>query len=159
MNRKIASAVLATMLATSSTYVLAQPGPPGQQHGNGPSGHPGNGPSGYQDSGPSGHPGNGPSGPPGHGPSRPDHGKGGPPGHPKGGYDRHEAYRPDPPPQRWRKGERVPEPYRGRQYVINDWRPYHLHQPPRGYQWISVGADFFLIGVGSGVVLEAVFGN
>lgn len=154
MNRKIASALLATILATSSTYVLAQPGPPGQQHGNGPSGPPGHGPSDSSGHGPS----NGPSG---HGPSnQPDRGKGGPPpGHAKGGHDKPAAYRPDPPPARWSKGQRVPDPYRGPQYVIDDWRPYHLHQPPRGYHWISVGADFFLVSIGSGVVLEAVLGN
>ncbi|HEY0296387.1 MAG TPA: RcnB family protein [Bordetella sp.] len=53
----------------------------------------------------------------------------------------------------------MPPTYRGRQYVIDDWRGHHLHQPPRGYQWISTGADYFLIGIASGAVLESVLGN
>ncbi|WP_254925969.1 RcnB family protein [Bordetella genomosp. 11] len=164
MKRKIASAVVATMLATSCSYVWAQPGPPGQQHGNGSQGpQRGNGPPGPpRGDGLSGqdHGRPGPQKKDSHDHDRHDYGKGRPPGHSKGDdRDRHQAYRGDPPPERWHKGQRVPQPYRGYQYVVEDWRPYHLHQPPHGYQWISVGPDFFLIGVATGVVLESVFGN
>jgi Ni/Co efflux regulator RcnB len=53
----------------------------------------------------------------------------------------------------------VPPTYRGHQYVVDDWRGHHLHAPPRGYQWISTGPDYFLIGVATGVVMESVLGH
>ena len=84
----------------------------------------------------------------GHGP-RGDHR---PPGHDRDA-------RPDPSPARWGRGDRVPEAYRGRQYVVDDWRGHHLRQPPRGYHWISTGPDYFLIGVATGAVLESVLNH
>jgi Ni/Co efflux regulator RcnB len=60
---------------------------------------------------------------------------------------------------RWQRGQYVPAPYRGPQYVIADWRGHRLHEPPRGYHWISTGADYFLIGIATGAVLEAVLGQ
>jgi Ni/Co efflux regulator RcnB len=91
-------------------------------------------------------------------PHRPDdHDRGhGPRGdHRPPGHDRRD-FRPDPPPARWHKGDRVPSVYRGRQYIVEDWRGHHLRQPPRGYHWISSGADYFLIGIATGAVLESV---
>ncbi|WP_459618052.1 RcnB family protein [Bordetella sp. 2513F-2] len=80
-------------------------------------------------------------------------GRGGPPGQAGPGWHG------DPPPHRWARGDKVPLPYRGHQYVIEDWRGYRLAPPPRGYHWIGVGADYFLVGVATGVVLQAVLGN
>lgn len=54
----------------------------------------------------------------------------------------------------WRRGERVPAEYRDRQYVIDDWRAYHLAQPPRGYEWIGIGGDHLLVQICSGVVFQ-----
>lgn len=149
MKKQIVSTLLAAVIAASSGLAVAQPdrgpggpGPSGQDRG--PGNGPGNGPGKGRDQAP----GQGPHSGPGQGPGH-HAGKGPGPGH---GYDR-----PDPAPARWSKGQRVPQPYRGPQYVINDWRGYHLRQPPRGYQWISVGADYFLIGVATGIVLESVF--
>ena len=59
----------------------------------------------------------------------------------------------------WRKGGRVPNEYRGRNYVVNDWRGYRLQQPPRGYQWIGVGSDFVLAAVATGLIAQIVVGN
>ncbi|GAA4342726.1 RcnB family protein [Pigmentiphaga soli] len=111
-----------------------------------------------------GHGRNGPSGPPGRGGQHMDRGPGpghnGPPPHarpvPPGPGRGPAAWNP---PHRWAKGERVPVVYRSRQYVIEDWRSYRLSAPPRGYQWIGVGADYFLVGVATGIVLQSVFGN
>lgn len=60
---------------------------------------------------------------------------------------------------RWARGEYVPRMYRGSPYVVADYHAYHLAPPPRGHQWINVGADYFLIGVATGVVLQAVLGG
>lgn len=59
----------------------------------------------------------------------------------------------------WRKGGRVPNEYRGRNYVVNDWRGYRLQQPPRGYQWIGVGSDFVLAAVATGLIAQIVVGS
>ena len=69
------------------------------------------------------------------------------------------ADRPDPAASHWARGDHVPQPYRGHQYVVSDWRQHHLHAPPRGYQWISTGPDYFLVGVATGVVMESVLGH
>ncbi len=54
----------------------------------------------------------------------------------------------------WHRGDRLPAEYRDRQYVIDDWREYHLSQPPRGYHWVGIGGDYLLVQIGSGIVLR-----
>lgn len=70
----------------------------------------------------------------------------------------HQAPRYAPPRhyQRWSRGEYVPVPYRGGHYVVTDYRARHLAPPPRGSHWISVGSDYFLIGMATGMVLQSV---
>ena len=46
---------------------------------------------------------------------------------------------------RWNRGERIPPEYRDRQYVIDDWREHRLAPPPRGYHWVGVGGDYYLV--------------
>jgi len=60
----------------------------------------------------------------------------------------------DQPRRDWHKGDRLPNEFRDRQYVVDDWRDYHLSQPPRGYQWVGVGSDYLLVQIGSGIVLR-----
>jgi Ni/Co efflux regulator RcnB len=57
------------------------------------------------------------------------------------------------------RGGRIPNEYRGRQYVVNDWRGHHLHAPPRGQQWVQVGADYALIAIATGVIAQLVLNN
>ena len=56
----------------------------------------------------------------------------------------------------WRRGGRVPPEYRGRNYVVEDWRGYRLQQPPRGYQWVGVGGDFVLAAIATGVIAQII---
>ncbi|WP_107311398.1 RcnB family protein [Burkholderia metallica] len=60
----------------------------------------------------------------------------------------------DQPRREWHRGDRLPPEFRDRQYVIDDWRGYHLSPPPRGYQWVGVGGDHLLVQIGSGIVLR-----
>ena len=60
----------------------------------------------------------------------------------------------DEPRREWHKGDRLPGEFRDRQYVVEDWRGYHLSAPPRGYQWVGVGGDYLLVQIGSGIVLR-----
>jgi Ni/Co efflux regulator RcnB len=50
------------------------------------------------------------------------------------------------------KGGRLPSQYRGRQYVVDDWRGHHLYAPPRGYQWVQTGGDYVLVAVATGII-------
>lgn len=59
----------------------------------------------------------------------------------------------------WRRGGRVPTEYRGRNYVVNDWRGYRLQEPPRGYQWVGVGGDFVLAAIATGLIAQIVTGR
>jgi Ni/Co efflux regulator RcnB len=59
----------------------------------------------------------------------------------------------------WRRGGRVPHEYRGRNYVVNDWRAYRLQQPPRGYQWVGVGGDYVLAAIATGVIAQIIVGS
>ena len=59
----------------------------------------------------------------------------------------------------WRRGGRVPSEYRGRQYVVNDWRGHRLQQPPRGYRWVGVGGDFVLTAAATGLIAQIIIGR
>jgi Ni/Co efflux regulator RcnB len=88
---------------------------------------------------------------------------------PNGGFhQRHQDFRPAPqfsrpaypnPHVEWRRGGRVPGEYRGRNYVVNDWRGHRLYQPPRGYQWVGVGGDFVLAAVATGLIAQIIAGQ
>jgi Ni/Co efflux regulator RcnB len=56
-------------------------------------------------------------------------------------------------------GARLPPPYRTRQYVVDDWRGHRLSAPPRGYHWVQVGADYALVAVATGVILQMLLAN
>lgn len=63
-------------------------------------------------------------------------------------------------PQRgWYRGDRVPMHYRSRQYVVNDWRAHRLSPPPRGYHWVQYGADYMLVAIATGVILQLILAN
>ena len=54
------------------------------------------------------------------------------------------------------KGARLHREYRGRHYVVNDWRGHRLRQPPRGHQWVQVGAEYALMAIATGIVIDIV---
>lgn len=57
------------------------------------------------------------------------------------------------------RGDRLPVEYRGRQYVVDNWREHHLSAPPRGYHWVQTGGDYVLAAIGTGVILQLFLGN
>lgn len=59
----------------------------------------------------------------------------------------------------WRRGGRVPPEYRGRNYVVDDYRMHRLNAPPRGYQWVGVGGDFVLAAVATGIIAQIIAGQ
>lgn len=60
------------------------------------------------------------------------------------------------PDRRWHQGDRVPPMYRTRHYVVNDWHAHHLGRPPRGYHWVQYGADYLLVAIATGVIVQII---
>ncbi|MDP9124381.1 MAG: RcnB family protein [Pseudomonadota bacterium] len=72
------------------------------------------------------------------------------------GY-RHDDYRGAGPNHEWQRGGRLPNEYRGHQYVVDDWHGHHLSAPPRGYHWVQVnGGDYILAAVATGIILDTL---
>jgi Ni/Co efflux regulator RcnB len=57
------------------------------------------------------------------------------------------------------RGQRLPAEYRSRQYVVEDWRGHHLSAPPRGYHWVQSGADYVLVAIATGVILQLLLNH
>ena len=58
------------------------------------------------------------------------------------------------PNQNFYRGGRLPQEYRSRQYVVDDWRGHHLNAPPRGYQWVQTGGDYVLVAIATGIIAQ-----
>jgi Ni/Co efflux regulator RcnB len=52
----------------------------------------------------------------------------------------------------WRQGDR----FTGDRRVITNWRDYHAHQPPPGYEWVQDGNQLVLISITSGVIAHVL---
>lgn len=57
------------------------------------------------------------------------------------------------------RGGYIPARYRHRQYVIDNWRAYHLYAPPRGYSWVQTGSDFVLVAIATGLIAQIILNN
>lgn len=57
------------------------------------------------------------------------------------------------------RGGRLPNEYRNRQYVVDDWRGHHLTAPPRGYHWVQTGSDYVLVAIATGVIMQLLLGQ
>ena len=58
-----------------------------------------------------------------------------------------------------RRGERLPDQYRGSRYVVNDWRGRHLSAPPRGYQWVQANNDYVLAAIATGLIAQVLLNH
>ena len=67
----------------------------------------------------------------------------------RGAGPRHDIYR----------GAYLPPQYRGRSYVVDDWRGHRLYAPPRGYHWVQAGGDYVLAAIATGVILQILLNN
>lgn len=63
------------------------------------------------------------------------------------------------PDHNFRRGDRLPQEYRSRSYVVDDWRGHNLTAPPRGYHWVQTGADYVLVAVATGIILQLLLNN
>lgn len=79
-----------------------------------------------------------------------------PPGHDRG---RHQGWDHDRGgPHHWRRGERLPQAYWGRDRYV-DYRHHHLRRPPRGYQWVRVDDNYALVALTTGLIAEIIAGR
>ena len=74
-------------------------------------------------------------------------------------YDQRGGVRGAGPNHDFQRGQRLPAEYRNKQYVVNDWRGHHLTAPPRGYHWVQTGADYVLVAIATGVILQLLLSN
>ena len=58
----------------------------------------------------------------------------------------------------FRRGGYVPREFRNHQYVVTNYSSYRLSPPPRGQQWVQVGADYVLIAIATGLIANIVLG-
>lgn len=63
------------------------------------------------------------------------------------------------PDHNFHPGDRLPPEYRNYNYVVNDWRGHHLSPPPPGYQWVQTGADYVLIAIATGLIVQLLLSN
>jgi Ni/Co efflux regulator RcnB len=59
----------------------------------------------------------------------------------------------------FRRGDRLPEEFRGRQHVVDDYRSHRLSAPPRGQEWVQVGTDYALVAVATGIIAALILNN
>ena len=59
----------------------------------------------------------------------------------------------------FRRGERLPRDYRGHEYVVSDWHAHHLHQPPRGHEWVRMDGGFALVAITTGVIASIILNH
>ena len=64
----------------------------------------------------------------------------------------HDAYVHHP---EWKKGYHMAPNDWSRAHPV-DYRQYHLHAPPRGYEWRSVDGNYVLAAVATGVIASVV---
>lgn len=58
---------------------------------------------------------------------------------------------------RWNVGHRMPPPFYARPYYV-DPLAYQLRMPPRGYRWVRVDRDVYLVSVTSGLIADVLYG-
>jgi Ni/Co efflux regulator RcnB len=63
------------------------------------------------------------------------------------------------PDHAFHRGGRLPPEYRSRNYVVDDWRAHGLSAPPRGYHWVQTGADYVLVAIATGIILQILLNN
>lgn len=63
------------------------------------------------------------------------------------GYDARKA---------WARGQKLPAAYRQQTYLVNPYA-YHLQPAPRGYQWVRVQNNVFLVQSTNGLITQVIF--
>lgn len=59
----------------------------------------------------------------------------------------------------FKRGARIHNEFRSRQYQVSDYREHRLKPPPRGQQWVQVGTDYVLIAIATGLITQIILGQ
>lgn len=59
--------------------------------------------------------------------------------------------------QRWRVGTRMPPPFYASGYYVDPYA-YQLRLPPRGYRWVRVDHDAYMVSMASGIIADVLYG-
>ncbi len=59
----------------------------------------------------------------------------------------------------FRRGYPAPQPFRGEQYRVSDWRDRGLRQPPRGEHWAYIDGNYVLIAAATGIITSIILNN
>lgn len=54
------------------------------------------------------------------------------------------------------RGGKLPPAWRGKHYVVDDWRGHRLSRPSRGQRWVQAGSDYLLVSNSSGLIAQIV---
>jgi Ni/Co efflux regulator RcnB len=60
--------------------------------------------------------------------------------------------------RRWALGERLPILFLAPAYFFTDYAALGLDPPPYGYEWVRYGPDLLLVQLGTGQVVDVVYG-
>jgi Ni/Co efflux regulator RcnB len=63
------------------------------------------------------------------------------------------------PSEDWRRGQAVPQEYRGQSHYVNDWQSRNLPQPPKGHRWLEVNGDYVLVAIATSIITTIFMGN
>ncbi len=81
------------------------------------------------------------------------------PGYDRRGDGRYDGDRGAGPNHEFYPGMHLPRQYRGYNYIVNDWRGHRLAPPPPGYQWVQTGADYVLVAIATGLIVQLLLMN
>lgn len=56
----------------------------------------------------------------------------------------------------WRRGYHMRHEDWDRGERVEDWRAYHLRQPPRGYEWREVDGNYVLAAAATGIIASVI---
>lgn len=66
------------------------------------------------------------------------------------GWEKHE----------YRRGERMPDRYYGREYVVVDYERYHVRRPEPGYRWVrDDDGQLILTAIATGLIVDIALHN
>lgn len=54
------------------------------------------------------------------------------------------------------RGGKLPQSYRSKHYIVDDWRGHGLQRPGRGQHWVQVGSDYLLVAAATGLIAQTV---
>jgi Ni/Co efflux regulator RcnB len=57
------------------------------------------------------------------------------------------------------RGHVIPRELRTHQYVVINPRQHRLSAPPRGQQWVQVGADYVLVAAATGIIASIILNH